>query len=168
MRNARFTVTLSKASTSSVAVAYATVAGTAVPGTDFTDTSGTVTFEPGELSKDILIPVRDADETSPKSTFTVTLSDPDGGTVSTVGGNVLVTIPGTDEEDGYSYANRFRRLYNNLHDADNGYYGPPSGPNARTMPYHCIETLICEAPDWSTKVCPRRYRSLWVSKPIRV
>lgn len=148
MRNARFTVTLSKASTSSVAVAYATVAGSAVPGTDFTDTSGTVTFEPGELTKDILIPVRDADTTSPRSTFTVQLSDPDGGELSTIGGSIVATIPGVDEEDAYSYANRFRRLYRNLHDPANGYYGPPSGPNARTMPYHCIETLICEAPDW--------------------
>lgn len=147
MRQARFTATLSKASTSAVAVAYATVAGTAEAGVDFTPTTGTVTFEPGELTKPILVPIRDADLTSAKSTFSLTLSDPDGATVG-IGGSLICTIPGTDEEETYSMANRFRRLYNNLHDVSNGYYGPPSGPTANSLPYHCIETLICEAPDW--------------------
>lgn len=135
------------ASTSAVAVAYATVAGTAEAGTDFTATSGTITFEPGELTKDILVPIRDEDLTKPDMTFSLVLSDPDGATIGT-GGTLVCTIPGQDNEDFYSYANRFRRLYKNLHDADNGYYGPPTGTFARTMPYHCIENLICEAPDW--------------------
>jgi hypothetical protein len=55
--NATFTVTLSAAAASDVTVQYATVGGTATSGTDFTATSGTLTFTPGQTTKTITVPV---------------------------------------------------------------------------------------------------------------
>ena len=50
--NAVFTVTLSEASTDEVTVAYATADGTAEAGTDYTSTSGTLTFSAGSRTRD--------------------------------------------------------------------------------------------------------------------
>ena len=148
MRQARFTVTLSKASTVEVSVDYTTVDGTAKAPADYTPKAGTIVFAPGEISKDVVVLVRDDDEVSPTSQFTLVLGMPDGGTLSTTANVGKFLIPGISVEDGFGYADRFRRIYNNLHDPVNDYYGPPTGPKARTMPYHCPENLIVEAPDW--------------------
>ena len=51
--NIPFTVTLNPASTETVVVGYRTVARTATAGEDFTATSGTLTFTPGQTSKTI-------------------------------------------------------------------------------------------------------------------
>ncbi|WBQ32540.1 putative glycoside hydrolase [Erwinia phage Kuerle] len=146
MRQARFTISLSAASTGTVTVGYATVDGTAVAGTDYTATSGTATFEPGETSKDVLVPVRDYQEGIGSLAFTLALSTPSGGTLGTKTSGSL-TIPG-DPAVLPSYLDRFHTVYTAVHNVNNGYFGPPTGAAAHTMPYHCIETLICEAPDW--------------------
>ena len=52
-----FTVRLSAASTTPVTVQYSTANGTATAGTDYTATSGTLTFAPGELTKTISVVV---------------------------------------------------------------------------------------------------------------
>lgn len=53
-----FTATLSAPSAVPVNVAYATVEGTASQGTDFDSTSGTLSFAPGELAKELTVVVR--------------------------------------------------------------------------------------------------------------
>ena len=50
-----FTVTLSPASTGPVTVKYATANGTALAGSDYTATSGTLTFTPGQTSKTVTV-----------------------------------------------------------------------------------------------------------------
>jgi hypothetical protein len=55
--DAVFTVTLSEAYSGAVTVDYATADGTAVEGSDYTSTSGTLTFGAGETSKTISVPV---------------------------------------------------------------------------------------------------------------
>lgn len=55
--NATFTVTLSAASPQQVTVAFATANGSATAGSDYTTTSGTLTFAPGETTKTISVPV---------------------------------------------------------------------------------------------------------------
>jgi hypothetical protein len=45
--NARFNVTLTPASTSTVTVSYATLGGTAAPGVDYTPVAGVLSFDPG-------------------------------------------------------------------------------------------------------------------------
>lgn len=56
---ARFTITLDRAATTPIAVAYRTVDGTAVSGADYTALSGSVTFAPGETSRTIAVAILD-------------------------------------------------------------------------------------------------------------
>ena len=56
---AALTVNLSPASAETVTVDYATRSGTATEGEDYTATSGTLTFAPGETSKNINVPIVD-------------------------------------------------------------------------------------------------------------
>jgi hypothetical protein len=55
--NVAFTVTLASAPTESVTVTYATADGTAVANTDYTATSGTLTFAPGQTTQTIDVPI---------------------------------------------------------------------------------------------------------------
>ena len=74
-----FLVTLDPAATGTVTVNYATADGTAVAGTDYTATSGTLTFAPGEREKKTdLVPIADDDEEDSGETFRLVLSSPTG------------------------------------------------------------------------------------------
>ena len=55
--NANFTVTLSAPSGRNVTVNYATANSTAVQPGDYTTTSGTLTFTPGQVQKTVSVPV---------------------------------------------------------------------------------------------------------------
>jgi hypothetical protein len=65
-----------------VTVNYATEDGTAFAGSEYTATSGTITFAPGITSKTILVPTLDDRTPEASKTFTVTLSNPEGATIS--------------------------------------------------------------------------------------
>ena len=78
---AEFTVRLSAASAQEVTVAYATSDGTAEEPSDYTETSSTLTFTPGEMEKRIRVPVLDDTVNESDETFTVTLSAPRNATV---------------------------------------------------------------------------------------
>ena len=74
-----FLVTLSPAASGTVTVDYATVDGTAVADTDYTATSGTLTFAPGETRKSTaLVPIADDGEEDSGETFRLVLSNPSG------------------------------------------------------------------------------------------
>jgi hypothetical protein len=76
-------VTLSPASTSIVTVTYATVAGTATPGSDFTAANNTLVFQPGQISKTISISVLgDTLDEGVSEAFSVQLSNPINATLS--------------------------------------------------------------------------------------
>ncbi len=77
-----FTVTLSQASATSVTVAWATVNGSAIAGTDYTSVSGTVTFAAGETSKTITIGVLPNAAPAGTKSFTLQLSSPGGATLA--------------------------------------------------------------------------------------
>jgi streptogramin lyase len=79
---ATFTVTLDSPAAVPVTVSYATVNGTAVAGTDYTPTSGTLTFAPGETSKTVNVPITTVLTGGPTKTFTLNLSAPSGATVA--------------------------------------------------------------------------------------
>lgn len=162
MRQAKFTVTLSKASTDTVTVSYATKNGTAVAPTDFTQKSGTLTFAPGETSKDIIVQIRDAIPNSPQSQFTVETSSPINGTIgrqvgvfvfaggTTTSTTTTTTTTTTSQAPEALWLDRFNFAHDLLTNTDNGYFGPPTGPNAKTVPYHAKErAIIVEAPDWT-------------------
>jgi hypothetical protein len=75
--SAAFTVSLSRASDQTVTVQYATTAdGLAVAGRDFDSLVGTLTFLPGETSKEILVAVRGDLTDEYDETFSVALSSP--------------------------------------------------------------------------------------------
>ena len=73
-----FTVSLSATSSQQVTVDYATSDGTATAGEDYTATSGTLTFQAGETSKTISVPIIDDTEDDGGETFTLTLSNASG------------------------------------------------------------------------------------------
>ena len=70
-----FVVTLDQASASAVTVDYATVDGTAAAGTDYTATTGTLTFAPGQTSATIDVPVQYDTSNTSSVAFTLVLSD---------------------------------------------------------------------------------------------
>jgi hypothetical protein len=55
--DAIFTVTLSEATTEVVTVDFAAVTDTAIEGEDFTATSGTLVFQPGEITHTVTVPI---------------------------------------------------------------------------------------------------------------
>ena len=79
--SAVFRVSLSKQSTATVTVEYATEAGTAEAGTDYTARSGTLVFLAGETEQTIAVPVVDDSEDEITETFTMTLSVAHGATL---------------------------------------------------------------------------------------
>ncbi|MET4479969.1 DUF4082 domain-containing protein [Bradyrhizobium sp. F1.13.3] len=64
-------------------VGFTTSNGSALAGSDYTTTSGTVTFAAGQVSQTISVPI--INDTTPENdeTFTVTLSNPTGATLGT-------------------------------------------------------------------------------------
>jgi len=74
--SAVFTVTLSSASSQAVTVNYATQNDSAAAPADFTATSGTLTFSPGQTVRTIAVPIVTDSSTEPDETFFVQLSNP--------------------------------------------------------------------------------------------
>jgi len=77
-----------------VTVAYATTSGSASAFFDYTPTSGTLTFAPGETRKSFVIPILDDSVVEGDETFqvSITVQDPDGGVAVGHIGTALVTI----------------------------------------------------------------------------
>jgi len=74
--NLAFTVALSAVSGQEISVDYATSNGSALFGSDYTATNGTLTFLAGETEKTINVPVIGDTLDESNEAFTVTLSDP--------------------------------------------------------------------------------------------
>ena len=81
---AALTVTLSAASSQTVTVNYTTANGTATAGSDYTATSGTLTFNPGVSSQTINVPIINDSTIEGDETFTVTLSAPVNATLGSI------------------------------------------------------------------------------------
>ena len=95
-QDAVFTVDLSAPSGRAVSVDYATTNGTAVEPGDYTETSGSLTFAPGETTKDVNVPVVGELDTELTETFTLTLSAPSNATFADAVG--VGTITDTDPD----------------------------------------------------------------------
>lgn len=74
-----FTVTRTGTPTGTLTVNYATASGSATSGSDFTATSGTLTFLTTDTSKTVSVPTIDDAVVESAETFTMTLSAPSGG-----------------------------------------------------------------------------------------
>jgi hypothetical protein len=77
--NARVTLTRTGGAASGATVDFATANGTAVAGTDYVATTGTVTFAANQPSQAILIPLVIEPGVQPVKSFSVTISNPGGG-----------------------------------------------------------------------------------------
>lgn len=93
--NASLTVSRSGSTSGTSYVSYSTTAGTATT-SDFTSTSGTLTFVDGESSKTISIPITNDALIESGENFTVTLSGVNGGYLGT---NTTTTVTIGDNED---------------------------------------------------------------------
>jgi peptidoglycan/xylan/chitin deacetylase (PgdA/CDA1 family)/carbon monoxide dehydrogenase subunit G len=87
-------VRLSAPSGKTITVGYVTADGTAIAGSDYTATSGTLTFSPGQTSKTVNVVVRGDDLDEPNETFTVRLKDPYRTSIAR--GTATVTIVDDD------------------------------------------------------------------------
>ena len=96
---ATYAVTLSAAPAADVTVKYATSDGTATAGSDYTSTSGTLTFTTTSWSTAQTVDVAITDDTvdDDGETFTVALSAPGTGSVLSASPSVITTI--TDDDD---------------------------------------------------------------------
>ncbi|QSX66567.1 MAG: DUF4347 domain-containing protein [Dolichospermum sp. DET69] len=92
-QNVTYTVTLFGDSTETVTVQYATVNNTAIAGSDYTTTNGTLTFAPGVTNQDIIIPILNDSLNEAQETFNLTLSSPTNAQLGTA--TVTTTITDT-------------------------------------------------------------------------
>ncbi|MFN8495672.1 MAG: clostripain-related cysteine peptidase [Caldilineaceae bacterium] len=93
---ATITIILSSASGQVVTVNYATSDGTATAGSDYLATSGTLTFNPGETSKTISVPIIDDIVYELNETVNIGLSSPSNTTLGTPASTTLRI----DNDDG--------------------------------------------------------------------
>jgi len=77
-----FPVTLSAASTGTVTVNYATMNNTALAGTDFVGTTGTLTFAPGETTKNVPVTINGDLLNEADEAFWVSLNSPSGASIA--------------------------------------------------------------------------------------
>ena len=73
-----------------ITVNYATANGTALAKQDYTATSGTLTFQPGDTSRTILISIKADRKREPNKTFSVYLSNPVGATIGDGGATAAI------------------------------------------------------------------------------
>jgi len=92
--NANFVVYLNYASPQALTVDFATANGTATAGSDYTGTSGTLTFSPGQLSKTVAVSIASETLYEANENFTFNLSNAINATVGT--SSVLGTITNDD------------------------------------------------------------------------
>lgn len=80
---ALYTVTLDSPSSSTVTVSYATWDGTAkAEEAEYTARSGTITFDPGQTSQTVAVPVLPSNLSSHNQSFQVALSNPSGAIIA--------------------------------------------------------------------------------------
>ena len=79
-----------------VTVDYQTQNGTATAGSDYTSTSGTLTFAPGEDKKTVSVPILDDAVEDNGETFTLVLSNPSGAGFASFGQGAVGTIRNTE------------------------------------------------------------------------
>ncbi|MGQ0618719.1 MAG: Calx-beta domain-containing protein [Panacagrimonas sp.] len=80
-KTATFTVTLSRASTQTVTVRYATANGTAVVPGDYTSKSGSLSFAPGATSRTVSVTVKGDSTREPNEVYGVNLSNATNATI---------------------------------------------------------------------------------------
>jgi hypothetical protein len=106
-----FTVSLASASAATTTVSYATADGTALAGRDYTAASGTLTFPPGVTVQTVLVQTLDDGLADPTKAFTINLSNPVGGVITSGQGigtilddTKFYVVDGGSSDSTYQYA----------------------------------------------------------------
>ncbi|MEY3896716.1 MAG: hypothetical protein RLZZ214_2236, partial [Verrucomicrobiota bacterium] len=97
-----FTVTLSSASTEAITVDWRTADGTALAGDDYTASTGTLAFEPGELNKTLAIPILGDPVEEGNESFKVVLGNAIGAPLTKA--SATGTLLNDDFTPGFSVA----------------------------------------------------------------
>jgi subtilisin family serine protease len=94
--SATIALTRTGATFGTVSVHYATSAGSAIPGQDYIEKSGTVTFGPNETFKTLTVPVVNDTKVDGPRTVNLTLSNPGGGALLGPQDTAVLTIDDND------------------------------------------------------------------------
>ncbi len=92
---ATITANLSETAPYPVSVDYSTSDGTAIAGTDYITTNGTLTFNPGDTTKTFAVPITDDGTLETDETVNLTLSNPNNASLGSPNSATL-TITGND------------------------------------------------------------------------
>jgi Bacterial Ig domain/Calx-beta domain/Beta-propeller repeat len=88
--SATFTVSLTRASRQQVSVTYATANGTAVTPTDYTGKTGTLTFNAGEMSKQLTVFIKGDVSVEPNEDFFVNLTNASNAVIADAQGVCII------------------------------------------------------------------------------
>ncbi len=99
------TVVRTNGTSGSVSVAYNTVPGTALPGVNYTTTSGTLTFNDGDTVKTFAVPLVDNNLVQGTVQLSLVLSNPSGGAGLIAPTNATLNI--LDNDVGFNFATNF-------------------------------------------------------------
>ena len=106
-QTAEFTVSIGEAYDQTITVDYATSEDSATVGEDFTNLSGTLTFEPGETEQTVSVPIIDDEIGEEDETFALRLSNPSVN-AELADGTGIATITDDDIRDDATELYRFR------------------------------------------------------------
>ena len=142
-----FAVTLSRAASGPVAVAYATADGTATAGEDYTARKGELTFDPGETEKTVSVPVLDDAIDEGEETFTLRLTNASGAAIAD--GTATGTIENSDPLQKMWLSRFGRTVAGQVVDAVAGRLSGPSGGSQVTLGGQSIDlsSLSADAAD---------------------
>lgn len=94
--NSLFTITKSGTASGAVSVNYATANGTAAAGSDYSATSGTLTFATTDTALTVSVPTVDDTVVESPETFSMSLSSPTGGAILASPSSATATINDND------------------------------------------------------------------------
>ena len=142
-----FAVTLSRAASGTVTVAWATADGTATAGEDYTRSGGTLTFDPGETEKTVAVPVLDDAIDEGEETFTLRLTNASGAVIAD--GEATGTIENSDPLQKMWLSRFGRTVASQVVDAVAGRLSGPTGGSRMTLGGQSIDlsSLSADATD---------------------
>ena len=126
-----FAVSLSRAASGTVTVAWATADGTATAGEDYTRSGGTLSFAPGETAKTISVPVLDDAIDEGEETFTLRLTNASGAVIAD--GEAIGTIENSDPLQKMWLSRFGRTVAGQVVDAVAGRLSGPTGGSRVTL-----------------------------------
>jgi hypothetical protein len=112
---AQFTVSLDYPRTTAITVHYATADGTALAGVNYTATSGDLTFNPGQQTATINVPINAQSVTGTSANFFMNLTSPSGAVITDNQGQATILgrparVQSTVVDDGSAQRSMVRSL----------------------------------------------------------